>query len=184
MALAFQATNSTADIHSGGSFTIGDSGDDKYKHIKVENNGTLTFPTAYSTYLITKLEVKDDAVINFVPGDYYIKELKTDGKNMVINVLGSGTVRIWSTREVKFKKSALVNSPSAGTAGTPSSLLIHTTEKLKVEGGSTEAADEQPGADEQRQRHGDQRCVKCLWFPDLQQENKDQGKLCCDQRPK
>ncbi|MBL4681843.1 MAG: LamG domain-containing protein [Pseudomonadales bacterium] len=136
---AFQYYSSGPDIEVNGPQTVGIS-DNEFEEIKVKENGVLTFSSNQSSYTIEKLSLEDNTTINFTPGDYFIEEFNVDKDNIVINVIGSGTVRIWSVSDIKFKDSALVNSPSVGVAGTPSKLLIQTTKELKLEDDATLSA--------------------------------------------
>ncbi len=107
-----------------------------YKDIKVKSNGTLNMDSAYASYSFAKLKVESGGTVNMTPGDYYITDLEI--KAATVNVIGSGTVRIWAKTKAKFKDSSIVNGGSAGDA---SKLFIYYyaegDDKIKVESGAT-----------------------------------------------
>jgi MSHA biogenesis protein MshQ len=136
---SFQSWSTGPKVEVNGSQTVGAS-ENEFEEILVIDGGALNFSTNQSTYIIEKLELENNTTINFSPGDYFIAEFKVDKNDIVINVVGSGTVRIWSTKDIKFKDDALVNSPSYGSAGSPSKLFMHTTKKVKLENNATVSA--------------------------------------------
>ncbi|MBV1877726.1 MAG: hypothetical protein KUG79_08795 [Pseudomonadales bacterium] len=133
----FLTSSTTTDLDISSDQTIGNSGVNAYRTVTVRSNQSLDFSTAQSSYIIDTLTVENSGTVNFVAGDYYIADLKTDNSDLTLNVVGPGTVRIYSTADIKFKNNAIVNSPSAANAGTASVLYVHSQNNLKIESGAT-----------------------------------------------
>ncbi|NQZ08960.1 MAG: hypothetical protein HRT35_17535 [Algicola sp.] len=115
-----------------------------YGDVKVKDGGTLNMSSSFSTYTFAKLKVDEESTVNMTAGDYYIDNLEIKDES-TLNVIGSGTVRIWAKTKAKFKESSVINGGSSGDA---SQLFIYYyadtdaggDDKMKVESGTTIAA--------------------------------------------
>ncbi len=129
----FQYTNSSYTVDTSGTFVLGGDGRNAYKEIKLAKNSTLLDQGAYTEYFITKLEVEKNTVIELRAGtDYWIEEFVLKSGS-VINVVGDGTVRLFTAKDFVLDKNVRVNSPSSGRAGSAEQLLIYSFGKVVLE---------------------------------------------------
>ena len=140
--LASTATSSYTSYTSGTNFkadgtTRTITGSD-FKDVEVKNSGTLNMDPTITTYTFKKLKAKSGGILNLTPGDYFVTEFEVN--NATMNVVGSGTVRVWSTNKLKLKESATVNG---GASGDPAKLFMYffanDDQKVKIESGSYSA---------------------------------------------
>lgn len=126
---AFQTSMSADELtirENTGSFTVTQA---DYETLTLEQNNTLYFSAAITTYRIGKLTVEKNNRVYFTPGDYFIEEFDVgDADNLELYVVGSGTVRIWSQNDIDFQKNSNINSD-----GSSSQLFMHTTEKITLD---------------------------------------------------
>ena len=119
----FQITNSAVTYNTGaGPADLGANGITEYTSVVVGQNETLNFSNTQTEFRITSLSIAKDAVVNLVPGDYWIDTLILD-KDVVINVSGSGTARLLINNSISLGQSLQANSPVAG--GNASQLVIY-----------------------------------------------------------
>lgn len=110
------------------------------KNVTVKNSGILYMSSSFNTYYFKQLKVESNSTVYMTPGDYYIENLEFKGISS-LNVLGSGTVRIFATRKAKFKEWSVINQ---GNVGDPSKLFVYYfaegEDKVKVESHATISA--------------------------------------------
>ncbi|WP_426414976.1 DUF6701 domain-containing protein [Aestuariirhabdus sp. LZHN29] len=111
-------------VPNNGNDTIGSSGDTDYNNIDVRNGATLNISPNQNVYFIDDLRLRNDAVLNLVEGDYWVRRLRV-GQRAQINVVGAGSARLFIRDNVTFGDDSLLNSPAAGVAGDPSKLLLY-----------------------------------------------------------
>ncbi|MCL6414986.1 LamG domain-containing protein [Aestuariirhabdus sp. Z084] len=104
--------------------TIGDVGDFQYNRIRVRDRATLNISPNQSRYFIDRLQLSNDATLNLVAGDYWIRNFSV-GSRVAINVINSGTARVFVQDNVTLGSDSLINSPAANTTGDPSRLLFY-----------------------------------------------------------
>ncbi len=129
------ATNVT--VSSGGSATLGSAGN-QYNSIVADNNATLVFSGQTSWY-INSLTLNNGVTASFAPGNYWIRNLSI-GNNAIINVTGSGTVRLYIGTSATISNNARINSPSSGSTGTVSQLFIYGYNDLIIDNNDTVSA--------------------------------------------
>ncbi|MFB0980308.1 MAG: LamG domain-containing protein [Alteromonadaceae bacterium] len=78
----------------------------QYRDVKVEG-GSVYFTELNAEYRFKKIELKDGATAQFVPGDYWVKEFKFKD-NSILTVNGSGTVRIY-VEKLEIEKNVHIN---------------------------------------------------------------------------
>lgn len=132
------ATNNVT-VASGGTLTIGNDGTSEFNVISVASSGLLNFSAAESQYIINELSIGSAATVNLTPGDYWVDTLSLN-TSAVINVVGSGTVRLYVKNSFTFGTNTLVNSPSLGQEGNPEQLLIIAYGNMKQNNDSTVSA--------------------------------------------
>ncbi|NQZ21670.1 MAG: LamG domain-containing protein [Colwellia sp.] len=79
----------------------------QYKDVKVGENGSVFFTELNAEYRLKKLELKENAIAQFVPGDYWIEDLSF-GENTTLAVVGTGTVRIY-VQNAQFNENSHIN---------------------------------------------------------------------------
>lgn len=135
LAMSFVTNTSSTNLTvNSGSQTIAAS---DYQDVTVKSGATFNMSGSFTSYSFAKLKVQDSSTVNMTAGDYYIADLEIKGTSYV-NVIGSGTVRIWSKTKMKFKDSSVINGGSSGDA---SKLFLYYEgasgdAQLKVEGGA------------------------------------------------
>ncbi|MBU2969490.1 LamG domain-containing protein [Pseudoalteromonas sp. C2R02] len=80
----------------------------QYKDVVVDEGGIVQFTTLSSEYRMKKLEIKEGATVVFLPGDYWIKDLKLE-KDTTLAITGSGTVRIYAKNKIDIKENSHIN---------------------------------------------------------------------------
>jgi MSHA biogenesis protein MshQ len=109
--------------------TIGGSSDNypgsQFEKIDIKEGAVLSFSAEVSEYRIEKLKIKS-ATLNLTPGDYYIGKMGAKG-NTIINIIGSGNIRIFLEDNSKFEDNTLIN-----LNGEPEQLLIYSYEKVEI----------------------------------------------------
>ena len=108
-------------VASGGTGTIGTSAVSNYNNMTINSSATLNTTASVTTYKIAVFTAYSGSVINLTAGDYWIDDMYLD-QNVTLNVVGSGTVRIFSNTLMWFDKSSIVNG---GATGDPSKLLLY-----------------------------------------------------------
>lgn len=126
--LTSSGSDGDIDVSEGDSETVGDSGDNDFKDVKVEKEAALTFSSAQSTYYTDKWDVKEESTITLAPGDYWINgEFKLEKETSLV-ISPSGTVRLFVDDKVEIKKEAEINK-----GGSASNLLIYAESEIKLE---------------------------------------------------
>jgi len=118
----FQTASGNNDVDTQGrarSFALGQDGETDYDEITIWNNETLNDSGNFSTYRVNDLQLNFRSTWNLAGGaDYYVDDL-TLGTQTEINVIGSGTARLFVRGSVTFPFGSTVNS-----GGTPDQLII------------------------------------------------------------
>jgi MSHA biogenesis protein MshQ len=129
--------NNNVDVDSSSVTVGGTSGPyigNNFGTINVNNGGILTFSSEHTQYRIKEINVLENgnnATLNLTPGDYYIEEIETY-ENTIINIIGSGDVRIFLRDHSDFEGNTRVN-----INGNVGQLLIYAYDKIHFKG-STE----------------------------------------------
>ncbi len=109
-------------IFNNNSGTIGNS-ENNYRNVFMGGNATLNVTAGYSDYYINNLSVGDNGILNLVAGTYWINSFTADA-GLNINITG-GTARIYINNTFFLPNNAVINSPSAGSQGDASQLLLY-----------------------------------------------------------
>ncbi|MFT4925666.1 MAG: MSHA biogenesis protein MshQ [Phenylobacterium sp.] len=118
------SANDTLTISQNNQVTIGDNGDYLYYHLKMKQSVQLTF-TSQPLYAITTFKIAKNGIIKMPAGDYYIDTM-TMAKDSRIDIIGSGTVRLYIKNSVSFGSGARINATADPSgAGQPSQLFIY-----------------------------------------------------------
>lgn len=125
--------------------TLGDSGENEYDFVQVNNRGTLEFSGSFSEYHIQDLTLQGHpsfagGTLNLTAGDYYINNLFINSANASINVVGPGTARLFVENSFTVNSNSLINSPSAGNTGDPSKLFIYSYDDIDFSNQTTTSA--------------------------------------------
>lgn len=125
--------------------TLGDSGTNEYTTVQVNNRGTLQFSSNFSEYHIQSLTLQGHnsfagATLELPAGDYYISNFFVNSSNVSINVVGSGTARLFIENAFTVNSNTLINSPSSGSAGDPSQLFIYGYSDINFSNATTTSA--------------------------------------------
>ncbi|AGH47416.1 LamG domain-containing protein [Paraglaciecola psychrophila] len=129
--------NNNVDVDSSSVTVGGTSGPytgNNFGTINVNSGGILTFSSEHTQYRIKEINVLENgnnATLNLTPGDYYIEEIETY-ENTIINIIGSGEVRIFLRDHSDFEGNTRVN-----INGNVGQLLIYAYDKIHFKG-STE----------------------------------------------
>ncbi len=102
-----------------------------YGTVVVDNSGILNFTSKTSgttLYKMTSLSVAGAGIVNLVPGDYWLGSL-TMAASAVLNVVGSGTVRIFVNGDINY------SGNTKGTANVP--ILLYGYSNLNLSGSCT-----------------------------------------------
>ncbi len=129
----FLTTSSSTDIIIGknGSGNIGNSGTNEYDEVSVGQGALLTVSSGYSEYRIKNFTIGKNAVVNMPAGDYWIDNLSTT-QGMGINLVGTGTIRLFINNSATLAKNVNVNA-----GGDPSGLFIYAYSDLTLGQGPT-----------------------------------------------
>ncbi|WP_369600986.1 DUF6701 domain-containing protein [Hahella sp. SMD15-11] len=111
-------------VPQNGTGTLGSGGQTQYNKVSVGKTGTLNVVAGTGPFYINQLTLADNVILNLVTGDYYINQSNLKFKNVTLNVVGSGTVRLIFNQAVNFGDKLRANSPG-GTSGDPSRLIMY-----------------------------------------------------------
>ncbi len=114
----------------------------QYDQIDIGNGSVFTFSGSFSDYYIDTLGVGNNTELELLPGNYWIRNLDTGSSNnpnsgLEIRVIGSGTARLYINDNVLIGQTLLANSPSQGSAGDPSKLMLYGYNNLTLERNAT-----------------------------------------------
>ncbi|MCP5335882.1 MAG: CCXG family PEP-CTERM protein [Oceanospirillaceae bacterium] len=136
----FPATSSnTQDLNIGyaSSGTLGGAGNNLYRNVNIGYMATLNTNASFTSYYIDNLVATSYSTLNLSPGDYWIRNANFNADHMVINVQGTGVVRLFINNNVTIGSNSLINSPGINTSGTVSKLVVIAYAKLDVGSSST-----------------------------------------------
>lgn len=135
----FQSTTSIIDFSvvdfSNG--IIGSGGQTEFNLVSVGDTGILTFASQGSNtvYKINNLSILQNATVNLVAGDYWISDFSIR-KDAKINVIGTGTARLFFEQKTNFGKT--IEAVQINTNGAaPEQLLIYGYDDIIVHKDST-----------------------------------------------
>lgn len=135
LAGSFQ-THSSSQTLEIDSWPVTISGND-YRAVEVKDGGQLNMSSAFSSYRFGRLSLSFLSRVNLTPGDYYIDELEVK-EGSWLNVVGTGTVRLFIGSSAEFKGLSLINN---GLFGDASKLFIyhhaHNGGKLVIQSAAT-----------------------------------------------
>lgn len=103
--------------------TIGDSGNNRFSSIGTGFQAELSFSADYDTYYIGTLNLGSSSTVFLQPGDYYIESISINSQ-VDIQVLGSGTARLFVRNDVNSGSPTYFNSPGIDEPGNVSKLLL------------------------------------------------------------
>lgn len=127
-----QSGGSNFNVNNNQTKTIGSGGTDNYNRVRVKNNSTLNFTShgANTEYKIDRLQLYNNSTVNFVPGDYWIREFLF-GPDAKINVVGTGTVRIFVESDINSNDRAQFNYNS-GVANAAKNFFLYGYGKIEL----------------------------------------------------
>ncbi len=110
-----QSGGNNLNIVNNGTATIGGGGISNYNNISIGNSGTLNASAGVTLYKINSLDARNDAILNFTPGDYWIDNFRLH-RRVILNVIGAGTVRIYSRTQLRIDQDSVINGGAGGNA--------------------------------------------------------------------
>src|SRR5690606_29435207 len=90
-------------------------------------------------YRLHKIELAPRAVLELMPGDYWVEKL-TLGSDARLQPVGSGTVRLHLAYNLQLPWQALLNAEAYEQPGNPSQLLILAEGDVRLGSNTTAAA--------------------------------------------
>ncbi len=108
----------------------------QYRTISVGNSAILGTFTGQTDFYIDRLVTGSNTIINLVAGNYWIRDLDLGTAN-TINVIGTGTVRIYVQTDTNINRDLLANSAAAGQARDASQLFIYAYGNLEFQRDAT-----------------------------------------------
>lgn len=121
-------SGSDGDLELDSDTTVGNSGDNDFGKIVLEDRNTLTFSSAQTEYFFNdSWDIKDRAVLLMAPGDYWVSGDVTFGPRAVLTVNGSGTVRIYATGTITLGERSQINA-----SGSEDQLLLYSETKVEL----------------------------------------------------
>ncbi|NWO04403.1 MAG: hypothetical protein HLX50_01455 [Alteromonadaceae bacterium] len=117
--------------------TIGDSGNNRFSSIETGFQAELSFSANYDTYYIGTLNLGSSSTVFLQPGDYYIENIVSIGFQADIQVLGSGTARLFVSGDVQLGSSSFFNSPGTDQSGNVSKLLLASYGDISLKNNAT-----------------------------------------------
>jgi MSHA biogenesis protein MshQ len=131
----------------------------QYNQIDIGNGSVFTISASYSDYYIDTLSVGNNTELELLPGNYWIRNLDTGATNnpnsgLEIRVIGAGTVRLYINDDVVIGQNLLANSPSQGSQGDASQLMLYGYSNITIERDSTFSGIIYAAADVDVQRDG------------------------------
>ncbi len=127
----FITTSSTTNLTVGwnSQATLGQNNVREYKKITLNSQATLTADASSHTpddeYLIDQLKLGYKATLNLLAGDYWVRKL-TINSEVKINVIGTGTVRLFVRESLNIGYKAQLNPVAFGAPIDASQLLLVT----------------------------------------------------------
>jgi MSHA biogenesis protein MshQ len=114
----------------------------QYNQIDIGNGSIFTISASYSDYYIDILSVGNNTELELLPGNYWIRNLDTGATNnpnseLEIRVVGAGTARLYINDDVIIGQTLLANSPSQGSQGDASQLMLYSYSNITIERDST-----------------------------------------------
>lgn len=110
-------------VPDGGTEAIGGV-TNRYRNIDVGNGSLLQTFSGRNDFYIDSLSSGNDSVLNLVAANYWIRDFDI-GRNNTINIIGSGTVRIYIGSSTSIERGLIANSESDGTSRDASQLIIY-----------------------------------------------------------
>lgn len=105
--------------------TLGAGGQQQFDNVVLGNGAVMNVNSAVSTYYIDTLTIGRFADVNLRPGNYWVRRLAI-ARDSKINVVGSGTARIFIKDDARFERNIWFNpNDNLGVTGDPSKLLIY-----------------------------------------------------------
>lgn len=105
--------------------TFGIRGTNNYRNISAQSNAIMQFGDAYDIYFFENLSLGFNNTLNLAAGKtYYFRALNV-GSSVSINVIGSGTAKVFVDAGVNFTSPTMINSPSENRSGDVSKLVMH-----------------------------------------------------------
>jgi MSHA biogenesis protein MshQ len=119
-----------------------DPSKNQYNQINIGDGSVLSITGNFDDFYIDSLSLNNNAVLELLPGNYWIRDLDTGATNnpstgIQIRVVGSGTARIYINENVLLGDDFLANSPSQKNQGDSSLLLLYSYSDITIERDST-----------------------------------------------
>ncbi|WP_282450912.1 DUF6701 domain-containing protein [Marinobacter bryozoorum] len=102
--------------------TVGANGN-RFSSIGTNTEAQLTFSANQDTYYIGALNLGYNTTVFLHPGDYYLGSISINSE-VDVQVLGSGTARLFVNGDVNLGSPSYFNSPGIDQAGNVSQLLV------------------------------------------------------------
>ena len=122
-----------------GSDVVGEDWTSNFARIDAGYFSTLKFSPKNDVYVIDELIVNDGAIVQLSAGDYWIGRLDL-GANSRLEVMETGTVRLFIDQRLDIPFSSLINTPSNYEIGNSSKLLIWVNDEIRLRGLSVVSA--------------------------------------------
>jgi len=133
----FSTTNSTTNLTVGwnAQAVFGQDGVREYKNITLNSQAVLSADAVTHSpddeYLIDQLKLGYKATLNLLPGSYWVRKL-TINSEVSINVIGTGTVRLFVHDNLNIGYKAQLNPAAVGAPIDASQLLLVTYGNLQT----------------------------------------------------
>jgi hypothetical protein len=126
--------SSTVDIQvlSGTNQTLGANAVIAFRKITIGESAQATFASNTSDYRIKEIIIAKNAVLNLMPGSYWVDHLQL-AESTKINVLGTGTARIFVKQKLNFPFEASANMQSENVPYSSSKLFIYSEGDISLQ---------------------------------------------------
>lgn len=136
---SFESSTGNHNVNTGwqGSFALGSDGRSDYRNITTGQDSVISDSGAFTTYHIDRLTLRwSDEWILRGGTDYWIEDLRFNGSDVTIRVVGSGTARVFIRDAVDFDSWNM----DMNSSGSPGQLLFVVDDDITIDTGSTNNA--------------------------------------------
>ncbi|RRJ83123.1 DUF6701 domain-containing protein [Aestuariirhabdus litorea] len=111
-------------VAAGSNGILGSGSDFQFDRVVVGAGATLNLSPNHTEYRINLLDLQAGARLNLVAGDYWISDWLV-AEDVELNVIGSGTARLFVENDLAIGDRTRFNSPAMGSGGDASQLLLY-----------------------------------------------------------
>ena len=125
----FGSTNYNVSFAQNGQ--IGADGKGDYRDITLNSSASVVFSDQVSEYRIRRLFAGFNSRIDLAPGDYWIDQLQLNNR-VQINVIGSGTARLFVNSSVQFRNQNSINYIEGSSEQLPQKLFVYSSGQIQL----------------------------------------------------